>query len=103
VAGDRIFLLNDENERTSVPGLTDKVYRQPLENGGFVDSALRIEDGTDILGYFQAEQYFDRRSVTRWYTFRPEIVAAVQGRYKHIDLPQCTGIHLRFGDMKDNP
>jgi hypothetical protein len=102
-AGDRIFLLNDENERTSIPGLTDKAYRQPPENCGFVDSALRIEDGTDILGYFQAEQYFDRGDVTRWYTFRPEIVAAVQGKYKHIDLTQCAGIHLRFGDLKDNP
>lgn len=102
-AGDKIFLLNDENERDAIPGPTGKEYRQPLGNGGFIDSALRIEDGTDILGYFQAERYFDRESVTRWYTFRPEVVAAVQGKYRHIDLAQCAGIHLRFGDMKSNP
>jgi len=101
--GDRIFLLNDESERTGTPGLTDKEYRQPPGNAGFIDSALRIEDGTDILGYFQAERYFDRESVTRWYTFRPEVVAAVQKKYRHVDLAQCAGIHLRFGDMKDNP
>ena len=102
-AGDGIFLLQDENERTRVPGPTDKSYQQPLDNCGFLDSALRIEDGTDILGYFQSEKYFDRDAVTRWYTFRPERVAAVQSRYKHLDLTQCTGIHLRFGDMRDNP
>jgi hypothetical protein len=102
-AGDRIFLLNDGQERAGIPGPTDKEYRQPLGNCGFVDSALRIEDGTDIRGYFQAERYFDRESVTRWYTFKPDAVTAVQGKYRPIDLAQCTGIHLRFGDMKDNP
>jgi len=102
-AGDSIFLLNDDNERISEPGPTDKEYRQPLENGGFIDSALRIEDGTNILGYFQAERYFDRGRVMRWYTFRPEVVAAVRAKYRHVDLAQCAGIHLRFGDMKDNP
>ena len=102
-AGDSIFLLNDETERSRVPGPTDRTYRQPLHNGGFLDSALRIEDGTDIVGYFQSEKYFDREAVTRWYTFRPERVAAVQDKYRHLDLAQCAGIHLRFGDMKDNP
>jgi len=101
--GDSIFFLDDDSERSRMPGPTDKEYRQPLENGGFIDSALRIGDGTNILGYFQAERYFDRGSVTRWYTFRPEVVAAVQAKYRHIDLAQCAGIHLRFGDMKDNP
>ena len=102
-AGDRIFRLNDENERTSVPTPTDKAYRQPPENCGFVDSALRIEDGTDIRGYFQSEEYFDRAAVTRWYTFRPELVAAVQKKYNHVDLAQCAGIHLRFGDFRKDP
>ena len=101
--GDKIFLLNDEQERSRVPGQTKTVYRQPLENCGFVEDALHIEDGTDIIGFFQAEQYFDRGKVTRWYAFRPEGVRAVQENYRHIDFPQCTGIHLRFGDMKSNP
>lgn len=102
-AGDEIFLLNDESERDGIAGPPDKEYRQPLDNCGFIDSALRIGDGTDILGYFQAERYFDRESVMRWYTFRPDVVAAVKGKYRHIDLGQCAGIHLRFGDMKGNP
>ena len=101
--GDTVFLLNDETERTSVPGPTDKTYRQPLQNCGFLDSALHIEDGTDIVGYFQSEKYFDRKAVTRWYTFRPERVAPVQDKYRHVDLARCAGIHLRFGDMKDDP
>lgn len=102
-AGDEIFQLNDDSERSRVPGSTARTYRQPLDRCGFLDSALRIEDGTDILGYFQSEKYFDREAVTRWYTFRPERVAAVQSRYEHLDLTQCTGVHLRFGDMRDNP
>jgi len=101
--GDKIFLLRDEAERSRVLGPTEHVYHQPLANGGFVDSALRIGDGTEIIGYFQAERYFDRASVTRWYTFRPDVVRAVQRRYRHIDLAQSLGIHLRFGDMKDHP
>jgi hypothetical protein len=101
--GDKIFLLNDEQERSRVPAPTKTLYRQPLENCGFVESALHIEDGTDIIGFFQAERYFDRGKVTRWYTFRPESVRAAQESYRHIDLAQCTGIHLRFGDMKANP
>ncbi len=101
--GDKIFLLNDEQERSRVPAPMKTLYRQPLENCGFVESALHIEDGTDIIGFFQAERYFDRGKVTRWYTFRPESVRAAQESYRHIDLAQCTGIHLRFGDMKANP
>jgi hypothetical protein len=101
--GDKIFLLNDEHERSRVPAPMKTLYRQPLENCGFVESALHIEDGTDIIGFFQAERYFDRGKVTRWYTFRPESVRAAQESYRHIDLAQCTGIHLRFGDMKANP
>jgi hypothetical protein len=101
--GDKIFLLRDEAERSAVPGPTERVYRQPLSNGGFIDSALSIEDGTEITGYFQSERYFDRATVARWYTFRPEVVRAVQRRYQHIDLAQSTGIHLRFGDMRGDP
>lgn len=50
--GDKIFLLNDEQERSRVPGATKTVYRQPPENCGFVENALHIEDGTNIIGYF---------------------------------------------------
>jgi len=101
--GDKIFLLNDEQERSGVPAPMKTLYRQSFENCGFVESALHIEDGTDIIGFFQAARYFDRGKVTRWYTFRPESVRAIQESYRHIDLAQCTGIHLRFGDMKANP
>src|SRR5712692_8843827 len=101
--GDKIFLLNDEQERSRVPAPMKTLYRQPLEDCGFCDSPLHIEDGTEIIGFFQAERYFDRGKVTRWYTFRPESVRAAQESYRHIDLAQCTGIHLRFGDMKANP
>jgi hypothetical protein len=101
--GDRVFLLDDEDERSRLPQSTENVYRQPRENVGFIVSALHIEDDTEIVGYFQAERYFDRAAVTRWYTFRPEIVGAVQRKYQHLDLAQCTGIHLRFGDKKGDP
>src|SRR5713101_6705761 len=79
--GVKFFLLNDEQERSRVPAPMKTLYRQPLENCGFVESAMHIEDGTDIIGFFQAERYFDRGKVTCWYTFRPESVRAAQESY----------------------
>jgi hypothetical protein len=101
--GDGLFLLNDGNERTAeLSGIT-KSYVEPENNCGFNESALDIEDGTDILGFFQTEKYFNGEKVGAWYTFREEKVYAVREKYKHIDFSASTGMHLRFGDNKHQP
>jgi hypothetical protein len=98
-AGDSIFLLDDEGERSRVAVPAERSYCQPHENCGFVESALRIENGTDISGYFQSERYFDRAEVNRWYTFRPDVVRDVREQYRHLDFAEATAVHVRFGDM----
>jgi hypothetical protein len=57
--GERIFQLKDEAVRVREPLSIDKKYCQPKDTSGFSPSALRIEDGTEIFGFFQSEKYFD--------------------------------------------
>jgi hypothetical protein len=101
--GERIFQLKDEAVRVREPLSIDKKYCQPKDTSGFSPSALRIEDGTEIFGFFQSEKYFDGAQVRRWFTFRDEVIARVREKYQRIDFSRSAGVHLRFGDMKRNP
>jgi hypothetical protein len=100
--GDEIFALNDAAERAAVVDGIFLQYQQPTENCGFDPRAQFIQDHTDILGYFQSPQHFDNAAARRWYTFRPEAVAAVRAKYQGLNFGQCVGVHFRFGDMVDN-
>lgn len=97
--GDEIFLLNDREESTENPIGIDKTYCES-NYSGFNESALQIKDGTEIVGYFQTERYFDGEKVRKWYTFKNERIARVKEKYKHIDFSKSVGMHLRFGDNK---
>jgi hypothetical protein len=102
--GDRIFCLDDAAERVDAPPVLDKTYRQPDENVGFEPGALRVEDGTEVSGYFQSERYFaDEAAVRRWYRFREDAVAAAEVRFAHVDWSDSVGLHLRFGDKLRDP
>ncbi len=101
--GEEIFLLNDQGVKSSVRSAITKNYRQPDDTSGFSPSALMIEDGTEIFGFFQSERYFNADEVRRWYTFKPEAVARVAAQYSSWGIEECTGLHLRFGDMTHNP
>jgi hypothetical protein len=100
--GDKIFKLNDAEERASECAGIDKEY-VPFNNCGFTLEALHIQDGTNIDGFFQSEKYFDRETVRRWYAFKEELFVSIEEKYACVDFAESTGIHLRFGDMKDNP
>jgi hypothetical protein len=100
--GDEIFLLEDENERVSEASGIVRTYVEG-KYFGFNDSALDIQDGTDILGYFQTEKYFDIHKVRKWYTFREDAVKKVKERYSFIDFSECTGLSVRLGDFLNNP
>ena len=102
--GDRVFCLDDAAERAEAAPAPARVYRQPDGNSGFDAGALRIEDATEISGYFQSARYFDDEpAVRRWYRFREESVAAVAARFAHVDFSESVGLHLRFGDKKGDP
>ncbi|MCX5700312.1 MAG: alpha-1,2-fucosyltransferase [Candidatus Omnitrophica bacterium] len=96
--GDEIFLLNDSNERAEEPEGIDKVYIEPPNYFGFNESTLKIEDGTDISGWFQTEKYLDKEKVKKWYVFKEAAVLAVKIKYQHINYSKSVGLHFRFGD-----
>ncbi len=97
--GDDVLHLDDASERaTQVVGI-DKWFLP--ESVCFDESALAIEDGTEIYGYFQSERFFaDPDAVRHWYRFRRECVEAVEARHSGIDFAESVGIHLRFGDQR---
>ena len=92
--GDRIFHLDDAAERAQAPPALDKTYRQPDENVGFEPGALRVEDGTEVSGYFHSARYLgDEAAVRSWYRFREDAVAAAEVRFAHVDWSDSVGLH----------
>ncbi|MGA2159808.1 MAG: alpha-1,2-fucosyltransferase [Dehalococcoidia bacterium] len=100
--GDDIFTLNDSEERAENLENISSQYVEPNNYLGFNPSTLRIEDGTDILGYFQTQQYWDPQSIREWYTFRQDRIDRVSIKYKDIDFYRSVGMHLRFGDKRSS-
>ena len=98
--GDKIFNLNDQNERVWVETNMSNTYHELRKDSDFDESSLHIEDQTEILGFFQSEKYLDREKVFKWYAFKEEMISSVREKYKHIDFSNSVGIHLRFGDIK---
>lgn len=94
--GDEIFDLDDRMERSDNPENITRFYNEPENYCGFNESALQIEDGTDIAGYFQTGKYFDKKQIKKWYSFKKEVIGSVRAKYKNIDFSESAGIHLRF-------
>ena len=59
--GDSIFLLNDENEKAKEPVGIYRTYVEPSDNPGFNESAMRIEDGTEIGVIFRKRSILTMR------------------------------------------
>ena len=97
--GDKVFCLNDEDERATVIEGIHREYVQSRSNSGFEEDALSIKDGTDTYGYFQSERYFLDRSLVRgWYTFSDEAIISVRENHRHLDFSADVSLHFRFGD-----
>jgi len=99
--GDEVFNLNDKNLRAKEPLGITKTYTHPSRCCSFIKSAMEIQDGTDIIGYFHTEKYFEPQKVREWYHFRKEKIAVVSEKYRKIDFSKSVGCHLRFGDDKN--
>lgn len=97
--GDSVFCLNDQNERATDPGPLPKAYKEPYTYTGLNQSALLIEDQTEIQGYFQTDKYFDTASVRRWYTFKEDQIAHVREKFSHVDFENSVGLSVRLGDF----
>lgn len=101
--GDDIFHLRDESERAENPEGIDKTYIHPRANCGFHQSAIEIQDGTDVCGNYQSSKYFKDEDVRMWYAFKGDVINPIRKKFDRIDFAESAGLHLRFGDMKDTP
>ena len=95
--GDKIFILNDDAERTDKDSSLQHFYREKISGERFDKLSLNIQDGTKIKGIFQSEDYFDRDDIIEWFKFKDNIFSNVVKKYNYIDFSDSTGIHLRFG------
>jgi len=100
--GEDIFHLNDSEERAENPIDILTTYLEPPLYTGFNQSAIEIEDKTDIAGWFQTERYWDRGLVKNWYRFREDKTCRVREKYKELNFAESVGMHLRFGDKIAN-
>lgn len=99
--GDRYFELNDKEIRSSKPVHIDKYYVEPKGEPWYREDATAINDGTDILGHFQSEKYYnDKDEVRSWYKFKDEI-RKVKDSYQFIDFSESTSISLRIDNDYD--
>jgi hypothetical protein len=97
--GDEIFLLHDSAERVEKPTEIYQSYMEPPLHVGFNQNAMEIGDGTDIIGYFQTQKYWNGELVRKWYSFRETKTCRVREKYREIDFDESTGMSLRFGDF----
>lgn len=95
--GEKIFLLDDANEK-SLDFSPVHVYHEDLYRHGFNTDALTIEDGTEITGYFQGWQFFNRDDIMKWFTFNEELFKVVALKYQSVDFTQAVAVHVRLGD-----
>ena len=100
-AGDSFFNLDDQAEREPSALGISRQYHEREDRPGMNAAALKIADGTDVQGYFQSEQYFDRSSVLDWYRFKPEKIASIKKRYAHVSFSNSVGLSVRLGDFLD--
>lgn len=99
--GDDVFHLGDASERAPRPEGISARYKEPRGSSGFDPAALRIADGTDVVGYFQSERYFvDAASVRAWFRFCDDATARIRAKYPDVDFARSVGLHLRFGDKR---
>lgn len=97
--GDTIFELNDSSERADSPIDIHFEYIEPVKYTGLNESALCIKDGTNVQGYFQSEQYFNKDQVRKWYRFNESIISNTRQRFHSVDFSNSCGLHVRMGDF----
>jgi hypothetical protein len=100
--GDLIFELNDEIERAPVASVVSAFYDQGLE-AGFSESALTIQDGTEMQGYFQSYKYYETVDIVRsWYRFKNEVRAQALAKHTGIDFSNAVSLSLRIDTDYNN-
>ena len=100
--GDFVFELNDSLERAGGNSSISSEYVEPRNYTGLNKSAICIQDGTNIQGYFQTEQYFNKDHVREWYRFKEDSLLNVRRKFESIDFTKSCGLSIRLGDFVTN-
>ena len=102
--GDRVFALDDGAERAAAAGELRSRYVQEPRNCGWSPSAATVPDGTDVLGFFQSERYFDDpEAVRRWYRLTAPLERTVEEKARRLGVDEAVGLHVRLGDKTRPP
>lgn len=100
--GDQFFDLDDDKERAKDTAITTGFYDQALE-AGFSETALVIQDGTEIQGYFQSEKYYESVDLVRsWFHFKSNLRAQAMAKHKGIDFSNAVSLSLRIDSDYNN-
>jgi hypothetical protein len=97
--GDSVFQLNDSSERAEKPSDIHLEYLEPQKYTGVNTSAYSIKNGTNISGYFQTEQYFDKNQVRQWYRLKEHELLKIKQKFQTIDFSESCGLSIRLGDF----
>lgn len=96
-AGDKIFNLNDQNEKVGHIKPTHLYVESDYKHGFNID-ATHIQDDTEIAGYFQTDKFFLKEDIRKWFSFKEEGFLDLNKKYDYIDFSKSTAIHVRLGD-----
>lgn len=94
--GDQIFDLSDQSLRADSPSGLEKIYNQS-GGAGYTESALHIQDNTDIEGYFQSNKYYaDESAVKQWFSFKDEVKFSALEKYSDVNFSFALSLSLRL-------
>lgn len=94
--GDDIFELKDDQERALQAEGINKFFDSYPE-AGYTEEALKIQDGTEIQGYFQSEKYYPfPETIKQWYCFKNKIIEEVHIKYASFLREDCISFSLRL-------
>lgn len=98
--GDEIFDLEDQKKRIKSKPEIKREYNEPNNDLDVPKQIKEIKDGAEIGGYFQSEDFFDKKEVRRWFRFKESIIKRAKKKYRNVDFSESVGLHLRFSDTK---
>ncbi len=95
--GDTIFSLRDKEVKCQIFSPLH-MFVEGSHTHGFNEDAVRIQDNTEISGYFQSPAYFSKEDVSSWFLFNEAMFVDVQEKYKYINFDTACALHVRLGD-----
>jgi hypothetical protein len=99
--GDQAFDLKDDHLRINYLNHGLQKFKQPWENCGF--APIKLNDETDVSGYFQSENFFDKELIRSIYVFSDEIKNNGLQKLKYMNPELDVCLSIRLGDFRELP